>query len=324
MYTRLEQRVVITGRSESMFKSYGLHLAKLANTYQMLPTEIPPRDLEEYLYELTQRHTAPSLSYMKFTVYGLRFLFRMEGLQNRYVELPRFKTESKLPVVLSKSEVKRMLEVTRLQKHRVLLLLLYGCGLRCFEARNLMISDFDFDRKVIHVRKGKGNKDRYVPLSDILIAETQKYLKSSKPKVFIFNGKPDGRKGGDFDSRYSKRGVYWVIRQICKKAEITKAVTVHTLRHTYATHLLEDGLDIVTIKELLGHSKIETTMVYLHIARCGKGQGFSPLDTLFGLREPEFKHGICPFFVNSVKGALPESVKSLFQPEEKTLEIAAS
>lgn len=296
------------GRSQSMFRGYSLHLARLANTYQKLPTEIPPSEIEEYLFHLSQKHYSPSLSYFKFAVYGLRFLYKMEGMRSHYVALPSFKSEQKLSVVLSKQEVKKLLEVTKLSKHRVLLLLLYGCGLRCFEARNLQISDLDFDRKTIHIRKGKGAKDRYVPLSEILAEETRRYLKSQRPKTWLFNGKPDGRKGGDFDSRYSNRGVYWVIRQACKKAEITKNVTVHTLRHTFATHLLEDGLDIVTIKELLGHSRIETTMVYLHVAKCGRGQGFSPLDTLFGIREPEFKHGICPFFVNSLGGKSPEGL----------------
>ncbi|NMH28625.1 tyrosine-type recombinase/integrase [Flavobacterium silvaticum] len=287
----------------------------------MLPTEIPHREIEEYLFLMTQRSSSPSLSYFKFAVYSLRFLYKMEGRRDLYLELPKIKQDKKLPVVLSKEEMKRMLEVTTLQKHRVLLLLLYGCGLRCMEARNIQLSDIDVDRKTIHIRNGKGGKDRYVPMSEILIEELLRYRKNQRPKIWLFNGRPDGRKGGDFENTYSNRGVYWVIRHACKKADITKHVTIHTLRHTFATHLLEDGLDIVTIKELLGHSKIETTMIYLHVAKTGRGQGFSPLDTLFGLREPEFKHGICPFFINSVKAngtaTLPESITVMIEESRK-------
>ncbi|WP_290836811.1 tyrosine-type recombinase/integrase [Flavobacterium sp.] len=280
----------------------------------MLPTEIPMRDVEEYLSEAAQRPTSPSKSFFKFAVYGLRFAYKMEGLQDRYLAMPSIKKSKSLPVVLSKEEMKRLISVTTLPKHRVLLHLIYGCGLRCFEARNLKTSDIDFDRKTIHIRKGKGQKDRYVPLSNILADEVKIYLKKAKPINYLFNGKPVGRAGGDFDSRYSNRGVYWVIKQACLKADITKDVSVHTLRHTFATHLLEDGLDIVSIKDLLGHSKIETTMIYLHVAQTGRGLAFSPLDTLYGLREPEFKHGICPYFVKSVK----ESTEKI----EATLQVS--
>ena len=161
--------------------------------------------------------------------------------------------------------------------------------------RHLKIADIDFDREVIHVTKGKGRKDRYVPLSQYLISEIRHYIKQEKPKTWLLNGRPNE------ETSYAHRSIFWVVKQACKKAEIAKTVNIHTLRHTFATHLLEDGLDIVTIKEVLRHENIQTTMVYLHVARCGKGLAFSPLDTLFGLREPEFKHGICPYYVNSLK-----------------------
>ncbi len=184
-------------------------------------------------------------------------------------------------MVLSKSEMKRFLLAPDLLKHRILIGLLYGCGLRCFEARNVQLSDLDFERAALHVRQGKGAKDRYVPLSQHLIRGLKYYIQTEKPKHLLFNGQPQGRSGGDFDGRYSQRGVQWAITQATKKAGITKEVSVHTLRHTYATHLFEDGLDILTIKDLLGHQSIDTTMIYLHVAQSGKTKAFSPLDTLY-------------------------------------------
>ncbi len=208
----------------------------------------------------------------------------MEGLDDKYIALPSIKREKKLPVVLSRQEVRRLLHAPKLLKHKVLFGLLYGCGLRCFEARNITLSDLDFDRRMLHVRQGKGKKDRYVPLSQILIDWLRLYISSENPKHWLFNGRPIGSAGGDFDSRYSNRGVQWAVKQAARNGGIIKNISVHTLRHTFATHLLEDGLDIMSIKDLLGHSKIETTMVYLHVAQYEKTKSYSPLDTLFGLK----------------------------------------
>jgi integrase/recombinase XerD len=116
----------------------------------------------------------------------------------------------------------------------------------------------DFDRLQLKVVQGKGKKDRFLPLSKHLVRGLKTYIEAEKPKTYLFNGQPVGRAGGDFDSRYSQRGVQWAVKQACKAAGITKDVCVHTLRHTFATHLLEDGLDIITLKNLLGHEDIET------------------------------------------------------------------
>lgn len=240
-----------------------------------------PDQINDYLYKVQQEHNTPSDSYFKFTVYGLRLAFRIEGLKDKRIELPSIKHERKLPIVLSREEVKRLFKACKYLKHRVLIGLLYGCGLRCFEVRNLAISDLDFDRKTLHVRQGKGKKDRYVPLCDLLIRGLQNYISSECPEKWLFNGKPEGRAGGDFDSRYSQRGVQWAVNQAKKAAGITKAMTVHTLRHTFATHLLEEGLDIMSVKDLLGHSHIDTTMLYLHVAQSGRIKPFSPLERLY-------------------------------------------
>nr|WP_319800849.1 tyrosine-type recombinase/integrase [Flavobacterium sp. 7A] len=213
---------------------------------------------------LQKRSKTPSKTYFKHCVYGLRFLLKSEGLPYEYLHLPSIKHEKKLPTVLSKEEVWRMLKSCQLLKHKVLIGLLYGCGLRCMEARSVRLQDLDFDRQQLKVVQGKGKKDRYVPLSEHLIRVLKVYIEAEKPKTYLFNGQPVARAGGNtsstlstgFDSRYSQRGVQWAVKQASKAAGITKDVCVHTLRHTFATHLLEDGLDIVSLKNLLGHEQI--------------------------------------------------------------------
>lgn len=277
----MKQKVSLSGKSESTLKNYSHHLAKMALHFDCLPTALDSDQINDYLYLLQQQHNTPSDSYFKHTVYGLRFAFRLEGLNHKRIELPSIKKDKKLPIVLSRAEVKLLLKTPKLLKHRILIGLLYGCGLRCFEVRNIKLSDLDFDRKMLHIRQGKNKKDRYVPLSELLIRGIKTYIHSEAPQQWLFNGQPNGRSGGDFDSRYSQKGVQWAVAQACKEAGIIKEVTVHTLRHTYATHLLEDGLDIMTIKELLGHECIDTTLIYLHVAQSGRIKPFSPLDTLY-------------------------------------------
>lgn len=249
--------------------------------FQQLPTELDEDQINDYLYLIQQQHDTPSDSYFKFTVYGLRFVFKACGLKELRVALPNIKHEKKLPVILSRDEIRRLLKIPVLLKHKILLAMLYGCGLRCFEVRNIKLSDIDFDRLTLHVRQGKGKKDRYVPLCNMLVRGLRKYIEAEMPTTWLFNGKPNGQAGGDFDSRYSQRGVQWAVQQAAKAADIHKDVSVHTLRHTYATHLLEDGLDIMSIKDLLGHECIDTTMVYLHVAQSGRVKPFSPLEKLY-------------------------------------------
>jgi len=144
--------------------------------------------------------------------------------------------------------------------------------------RNVRLRDLDFDRECLHVVQGKCKKDRYLPLSAHMKRGLISYIESDKPQHWLFNGKPN--EDGSI-SCYSQRAVQWVVKQAAHAAGIIKDVHVHTLRHTFATHLLEDGLDIVTVKELMGHKRIETTMEYLHVIRSNPRRAFSPLDTLF-------------------------------------------
>lgn len=281
MLYRFERTVSILGRSRSTFENYGRHIAAISLHYGKLPIDLDPEQIHEYLFIQQKKSKTPSQTYFKHTVYGLRFLLKTEGLPYAYLRLPEIKRAKKLPVVLSKQEVWQMLKSCQLLKHKILISLLYGCGLRCMEARHVRLCDLDYDRKQLRVVQGKGKKDRYVPLSEHLIRGLQKYIAAEKPTEYLFNGQPIGRAGGDFDSRYSQRGVQWAVKQAVKGAGIKKEVCVHTLRHSFATHLLEDGMDILNIKNLLGHEDIATTMLYLQIAQLPVQKIFSPLDTLF-------------------------------------------
>lgn len=155
-----------------------------------------------------------------------------------------------------------------------------------------LVQHLDFDRKMLHIVQGKGGKDRYVPLSEHLIRGLKTFISIENPDQYLFNGNQNRNIEGidqpgsgrpDFDSRYSQRGVQWVIKTISKKAGITKEVHTHTLRHSYATHLLEDGVPIIMVQKLLGHERIESTMEYLHVCQLSDQQPHSPLDTVFAL-----------------------------------------
>ncbi len=270
----LEKKIIVSGKSMSTLNNYMRCIAHVALYFNCLPSVLDIEQIEEYLLYVKKKNTTASESFFKHTVYGLRFLFRAQGRDDRAIRLPQIKRDNKLPVVLSPSEMKSLLKVPQLLKHRVLLGLLYGCGLRCMEARSLLIKDLDFDRNKVHVRQSKGRKDRYVPIGVNLTRGLKNYLEAERPSKWLFNGK-------NHHEALSQKGVQWVVREATKKTNIKKQVTVHTLRHTYATHLLEDGLDIVSIKELLGHAHIETTMVYLHVAQAGRQAPFSPLDRLY-------------------------------------------
>lgn len=235
--------------------------------------ELDEEQVLDYLHVLKSKHRTPSESYFKHTVYGLRFLYKQFGLKSLQVSLPSISHDKELPVVLSQQEVRLILKTPKLLKHRIVLGLLYGCGLRNFELCNLKISDIDLDRNMLHVRKGKGRKDRYVPLCEMLVRGIAKYLAAECPEDYLINS----NKG----IRYTPRGVQWVLRQTRKESGIGKQVTAHSLRHSYATHLLEMGMDIISLKDLLGHESIMTTMRYLHVARVGRQMPFSPLEKLY-------------------------------------------
>ncbi len=186
--------------------------------------------------------------------------------------ITRPKRQRKLPVVLSMEEVMRILQVTRNLKHKAIIALLYSSGLRVGELIDLQLSAFDFERKLLHIKSGKGNKDRYTQLADSVIPLLKTYYDAYQPQVYFV----EGIKGG----RYSATSVRAFLKESCRLANIRKSVSPHTLRHSYATHLLESGTGLRYIQVLLGHSKPETTMIYTHVRSHDLADVQSPLDLL--------------------------------------------
>lgn len=272
---KMGTQVTLRGQSMSTLQNYIRRIALFVVNFEKLPEQIDPEEVNEYLAALARDPKSPSRSSFKHMVYGLRYYYRLMGMNKNAIALPSLKNESKLPVILNQQELKQLFAAPKLLKQRVALTLIYSAGLRGQEVVNLKISDIDFERKTIHIRQSKYKKDRIVPLAESMAVGLKKYLSAENPHVWLFNGKePDGR--------YSVRGLSWVMRETLKKTNITKEVNLHSLRHSYATHLLEQGVNIVTLKDLLGHCDITTTMVYLHVAQCPMIKAHSPLDTLYG------------------------------------------
>jgi len=277
VYKKLNQQVILKGQSQSTLNNYIRRIASISLHFGKLPELISDDEINEYLTSLALNPKTPSRSNFKHAVYGLRYYFRLIGQNKRSISLPSLKQEIKLPVILNRSELKELFTTPTLLKHRIVLTLIYSAGLRGQEVINLKLYDIDFERKTIHIRQSKYKKDRIVPLSDYTALGLKKYIALENPHIWLFNGKePDGR--------YSVRGLSWVMRETLKKTSISKKVNLHSLRHSYATHLLEEGVNIVTLKELLGHAEIRTTMIYLHVAQYPLSPGHSPLDTLYGYK----------------------------------------
>lgn len=272
---KLDTQVALRGQSKSTLLNYGRRLALFVIHFKALPENICEDEINEYLVALARDPKSPSRSSFKHMVYGLRYYYRLLGMNKKAIALPSLKRNTKLPVILNSSELKELFSTPLLLKHRIVLSLIYSAGLRGREVINLKIADVDFERMTIHIRQSKYKKDRIVPLSPAIAIGLKKYLKAENPHIWLFNGKQP-------DSQYSVKGLSWVMRENLKKTTIIKEVSLHTLRHSYATHLLEEGVDIVTLKNLLGHAQITTTMIYLHIAQCQRVNPHSPFDTLYG------------------------------------------
>ncbi len=272
-YRKFEQQTTLEQGSKSALQNYGRSIAKIANHFGADPLHLGIEQINDYLYTLL-KDSSPSKSYFRHTVYGLKSLYRKFGQDAKALQMPPIKDPDTLPVVLSKAEVKKLLSCTENLTHRVMIALLYSSGLRMKEARTLKITDIDSDRMQIHVRIGKGRKDRYVVLSELLLKGLRDYFRKERPQIFLFNGHTSGKPMGE-------RSIQWIINEAVERAGIQKQATCHTLRHSFATHLLENGVDLFSIKEQLGHARIDTTLVYLHIAQVSPKTVKSPLDSLY-------------------------------------------
>ena len=274
LYGELQDKVLLSGQSKSTLTNYARKLAQVSLHFGKLPQHITEKEMNRYLASLARKSKTPSLSDFKFMVYGLRYCYHLLGMNEKAIKLPVIRDGRKLPVVLNHQECIAMFKAPELLKHRVLLSLIYSAGLRAQEASRLKIADIDSGRMMIHIRQSKFNKDRYVPLSPLILQGLRKYYFACQPVEYLFNGNTPG-------SPLTVRGMQWALREAVKKSKLQKGISLHTLRHSYATHLLEEGMDIVSIKELLGHERIDTTMVYLHVAKPNRTNLFSPFDRLY-------------------------------------------
>lgn len=211
--------------------------------------------------------------YMHVLINAMKFYFeKVLGRDPEHIDLPRPRKPLQLPVVLAEEEVVKMMESMENIKHRCILMTAYSGGLRVSEVVSLKLKDIDSKRMLIHVRRAKGKKDRMVPLSRRLLLELREYFLRYKPKEFLFEGQDGGA--------YSTRSAQQILKDAKLKAGITKPGGMHSLRHSYATHLIESGTDIRYIQELLGHQNVMTTMRYTHVSKSAIGRIESPLDKL--------------------------------------------
>ena len=274
LYQELQEKVVLSGQTKSTLSNYARKIAHICLHFQRLPQDIGEKEINRYLADLARRSKTPSLSQFKHTIYGLRYCYHLMGMKEKALKLPSLRQERKLPVVLNYQECIALFKAPELLKHWVLLALIYSAGLRAQEAGHLKIADIDSGRMMIHIRQSKYRKDRYVPLSPLILKGLRTYYYACQPVEYLFNGHEPG-------TPMSVRGMQWALREAVKKCKLQKGITLHTLRHSYATHLLEFGMDILSIKELLGHERIDTTMIYLHVAKPRRTNLFSPLDRLY-------------------------------------------
>ena len=186
--------------------------------------------------------------------------------------LERPRRSKRLPLVLSKEEVISLIQVTRNLKHRTCIALIYSCGLRISELINLELRDIDIERRQLLICQGKGRKDRYIILAESFLPLMRNYLTTFQPERYFIEGRPG--------KTYSATSIRKFLKASCQRARIYKRVTPHTLRHSYATHLLESGVDLRYIQELLGHAKPENTMIYTHVAKKDLLSIGSPLDLI--------------------------------------------
>ena len=278
--TLLRQRMLedlqIRNYAPATMECYVRSVAEFAKHFNRPPDQLGPEEIRSWQLFLIREKRVKLSSYIQ-AVCGLRFFY--SNTLNRKIEIERIplpRYEKKLPVILSKEEVKALLEAPKNLGHRAILATLYGGGLRVSEATNLKVSDIDGARKVISIRGGKGHKDRQVmlsaPLREVLVA----YYRWKRPTDWLF---PGGKPGCPI----SRETVFETCRKAARQAGISKPVHPHSLRHAFATHLLEDGVNLLVIQTLLGHRSLRTTARYLHVADSTVRSIRSPLELLDSL-----------------------------------------
>jgi site-specific recombinase XerD len=270
---RMAEDMRVRNLAQRTIDSYTYHVERFSKHFGKPLDQLGPEEIRQFQLHLIEVKKS-SWSGFNQAVCGLRFLYHVTLPRPWAVQqIPFGKRPKKLPAVLGPEEVTRLLACVSSLKHRTVLLTQYAAGLRLSEATHLRVSDIDSSRMQLNIRQGKGSKQRLVPLSPRLLAELREYWKRERPATYLFSGKtPDVPLAND------------TVQRACQLAgtlaRIPKHVTPHTLRHSYATGLLEAGVDLLTISRLLGHSRFLTTMVYLHVRRPHLESAPSPLDWL--------------------------------------------
>lgn len=256
--------------SESTIGTYTYLVKKFLQYVKKPIDKIIIKDIESFATDVMAKQSFAISTHRQF-IGAMKQFKKMHPLTN--FEVPdslRPKPSRLLPAVLSKEEILDILRATKNLKHRLSLAIIYASGFRISELLNLKLADIDIDRRQIKISQSKGRKDRYVGLAESILPLLQNYIGTYRPKVFLIEGKPS--------ERYSPESVRSFLHRSCLAAGIRKRVTPHMLRHSFATHLLESGVDIRYIQELLGHRDPKTTMIYTHVTRKDLRQIVSPLD----------------------------------------------
>lgn len=275
--TKLRQRMIeelrLRNFSENSIVCYVRAVRQYAEFFRKSPDQLNSTHLRQYLLHLIEEKKVPQGTYNQ-KVAALRFFYREMIHQPAYVEGVCFtRKERKLPVVLSHDEVRRFLAALDSLRFRAILMTCYGAGLRISEALSLRVADIDSDRMLIRVRQGKGRKDRYVGLPQVLLQVLREYWKAARPKEYLFPGR-------DGVNPLTRQAVVCACHRAMAAAGISKNISPHTMRHSFATHLLEGGADVRTIQVLLGHRNVTTTALYTHVSQATIRKTKSPLDQL--------------------------------------------
>src|ERR1700683_3004695 len=275
--TALRKRVLdelkIRNYAPTTVSSYVRSVAEFAKHFNKPPDQLGPEEIRSWQLFLLNEKRVKLSTYIQ-AVCGLRFFYG--NTLNRKIDIDRIplpRYEKKLPVILSKAEVKALLEAPKNLGHRAILATMYGAGLRVSEVTSLKVSDLDRERRVIWVRGGKGHKDRQVMLAEPLREVLAAYWKWKRPVEWLFPGKKA-------DCPIQTGSVFKICEAAAQKAGITKPVHPHSLRHAFATHLLDEGVNLLVIQALLGHAHLRTTAGYLHLSDSAVRSTKSPLESL--------------------------------------------
>ena len=262
----------------STIRSYLGAVEQFAEYFHRSPELLSAAHLRRYqLYLLQEKKLEPAT--VEVRISALRFLYK-RTLKRRglaFDDLLFPKTPYKLPTVLSQDEVRRLIDAAANRMHRTILVLLYATGIRRTEASQLKVADIDSQRMVIHIRQGKGARDRDVPLPPKLLEELRSYWRWKKPRLYLFPSTP-GQRG--VEQPISDKTVWHACRSAAARAGLEKKIHPHTLRHSFATHLLEAGTDLRTIQLLMGHERLEHTTVYLHLSQRHLHAAVNPIEAI--------------------------------------------